>query len=108
MQLGRYRKWVPHELTKDNLMQRATTRFENHQGKIEGVPMGILPHPPYSPELAPSDYHLFRSLENHLAEKTFEDEEGLKNDLAAYFAHKSADFSARGIRKLPERWKEDN
>jgi hypothetical protein len=26
----------------------------------------ILPHPPYSPDLAPSDYHLFRSLSNIL------------------------------------------
>ena len=26
----------------------------------------VLPHPPYSPDLAPSDYHLFRSLKNSL------------------------------------------
>ena len=30
-----------------------------------------LPHPPYSPDLAPSDYHLFRSLSNHLREGGF-------------------------------------
>ena len=28
-----------------------------------------IPHPPYSPDLAPTDYYLFRSLSNHLREK---------------------------------------
>ena len=32
----------------------------------------VIPHPPYSPDLAPSDYHLFRSLQNHLNGKSFE------------------------------------
>ncbi|CAF1688347.1 unnamed protein product, partial [Adineta ricciae] len=32
-----------------------------------------LPHPPYSPDLAPTDYHLFRSLSNYLSEKKFDD-----------------------------------
>ena len=26
----------------------------------------VMPHPPYSPDLAPSDYNLFRSLQYHL------------------------------------------
>ncbi len=29
----------------------------------------VVPHPPYSPDLAPTDYHLFRSLADHLREK---------------------------------------
>jgi histone-lysine N-methyltransferase SETMAR len=33
---------------------------------IQELDWEILPHPPYSPDLAPSDYHLFRSLSNNL------------------------------------------
>ncbi|KAK6753837.1 hypothetical protein RB195_013057 [Necator americanus] len=33
----------------------------------------VLLHPPYSPDLAPSDYHLFRSLQHHLEEKRYDD-----------------------------------
>jgi hypothetical protein len=29
---------------------------------IQEMHLEILPHPPYSPDLAPSDYHPFRSL----------------------------------------------
>ena len=33
----------------------------------------VLPHLAYSPDLAPSDYHLFRALKNHLWDKAFDD-----------------------------------
>ena len=32
----------------------------------------VMPHLPHSPDLAPSDYCLFRSLQNHLNGKTFD------------------------------------
>src|SRR5689334_13316851 len=34
----------------------------------------ILPHPAYSPDLARTDYHLFRSLSNSLRNKIFAEE----------------------------------
>jgi len=34
----------------------------------------ILDHPPYSPDLVPSDFHLFLHLKKHLAEKKFNDD----------------------------------
>ena len=37
----------------------------------------VLIHPPYSPDLAPSDYHLFRSLQNSLNGKTFGNDEAI-------------------------------
>ena len=35
--------------------------------------------PVYSPDLAPSDYHLFRLLQNHLNGKTFDSNEAFNN-----------------------------
>jgi histone-lysine N-methyltransferase SETMAR len=66
----------------------------------------VLPHAPYSPDLAPSDYHLFRSLNNHLSEKKFDNRSDLERDLAAFFCSQSADFWTHGIRCLPERWRQ--
>jgi len=65
-----------------------------------------VPHPPYSPDLAPTDYHLFRSLSNHLREKKFNDENDLKMDLVSFFDQKSQEFYERGILSLPERWQQ--
>ncbi|KAK6764008.1 hypothetical protein RB195_024368 [Necator americanus] len=64
----------------------------------------VLPHTPCSPELVPSDYHLFRSLQHHLEEKRYDDADHLKNDLRAFFAPKSPEFYAKGIRDHVKRW----
>ena len=64
-----------------------------------------IPHPAYSPDLARTDYHLFRSLSNHLREKKFDDESNFKTDLVEFFNQKSRDFYERGIFSLPERWR---
>ncbi|CAF3468970.1 unnamed protein product [Rotaria socialis] len=62
-----------------------------------------IPYPPYSPDLAPADYHLFRSLYHHLREKNFDDENDVKMDIINFFGQKSQDFYESGILSLPER-----
>ncbi|KAK6728845.1 hypothetical protein RB195_006110 [Necator americanus] len=64
----------------------------------------VLPHPPYISNLAPSDYHLFRSLQHHLEEKRYDDRDNLENDLRAFFASRSLEFYAKGIRYLVRCW----
>ena len=65
--------------------------------KLEEFGWEILPHPPYSPDLAPSDYHLFRSLRNHLVKKQFDDQAQLKSDLENFFSSLSRKFFEDGI-----------
>ena len=63
----------------------------------------VMLHPPYRPDLAPSDYYLFRSLQNSLNCKTFNDDEAVKSPLVQLFANKDQKFCKRAIMKLPER-----
>ena len=65
----------------------------------------VIRHPPHSPDIAPSDYRLFRSMQHFLKEKIFKTYDQVKNGLDQYFALKPAEFYERGIKMLPERWK---
>ena len=63
----------------------------------------VLIHPPYSPGTEPSDFHLFRSLQNSLNGKHFNFLEHCKRHLEQFFAQKDK-FWEDGIMKLPEKW----
>jgi histone-lysine N-methyltransferase SETMAR len=73
--------------------------------KLGEIGFQTLPHPPYSPTEAPSDYHLFRSLSNKLEGEKFHDLSKLAAFLRRFFAEKPANFYARGIELLPLKWK---
>ena len=60
--------------------------------KILALKWTVLIHPPYSPDLDPSDYHLFSSLSHHLKEKRFKDEAELKEFLETFFKSQLATF----------------
>ena len=64
----------------------------------------VLFHPPCSPDIAPSDSHLFRSLQNSLNGKNFNSLEDCKRHLEQSFAQKDKKFWEGGIMKLPEKW----
>jgi [histone H3]-lysine36 N-dimethyltransferase SETMAR len=74
--------------------------------KIRQLDWEVLPHPAYSPDIAPSDYHLFRSLQNFLNGQQFSEEADVKNALHDFFESKSPSFYESGILNLPLRWQQ--
>jgi len=60
----------------------------------------ILDQPPYSPDLASSDFHLSLHLKKHLAGKKFDDDE----EVMTWFKGLAADFYDSGIQKLVPRF----
>ena len=60
-------------------------------------------HPPYSPDLAPSDFHLFLHLKSFLVGRWFHDDE-IKEAITACFASHAASFYDERIQKLVQRY----
>lgn len=71
---------------------------------VESYNWEPLTHAAYSPDLAPSDYHLFASMGHALSEQRFDSHENAKKWLDDWLAAKNQQFFWRGIHKLPERW----
>ncbi|PAV86590.1 hypothetical protein WR25_12992 [Diploscapter pachys] len=55
------------------------------QNELETLGWETVPHPPCSPGLAPSNYHLFRPLKQFLASKSFVKYEDLKLAISDFF-----------------------
>lgn len=63
-----------------------------------------LQHPPYSPDLAPSDFYLFGKLKDKLRGTHFTDDDELKTAVTHFFEHQNEDFYKTGILGLKYRW----
>ncbi|KMQ92519.1 transposase [Lasius niger] len=64
----------------------------------------VLPHPAYSPDLAPSDYHLFQSMQHAFTDTHFSSYEEVQKWVDEWIASKDIAFYRHGIALLPERW----
>lgn len=73
--------------------------------KLRELGWEVLMHPPYSPDIAPSDYHLFRSLQNSLNGIKLVSKEACENHLIQFFNQKPQKFFTDGIMALPEKWR---
>ena len=72
--------------------------------RLKELGFDLLPHPPYSPDLAPSDYWLFADLKRMLQGKRFGSNEEVIAATEAYFEAKETAFYKHGIEKLEKRW----
>jgi hypothetical protein len=60
----------------------------------------LLSHPSYSPDLAPSDYHLFGPLKYHLRGHYYDTDEAVQEAVRSCLRGAGTDFYRRGIFKI--------
>ena len=64
----------------------------------------ILLHPPYYPDMAPSDFYLFPKLKSHLRDTQYGSSEGVIEVGNEYLGDQENAFYFKGIRNLKQRW----
>jgi histone-lysine N-methyltransferase SETMAR len=72
--------------------------------KISKLGWTIMPHPPYSPDLAPSDFFLFGHLKRYLRGKQFESDEELKKIVKQWFKSQEPSFYQTAFTSWRKRW----
>jgi histone-lysine N-methyltransferase SETMAR len=59
----------------------------------------ILEHPPYSPDLAPADFHLFPNKKKHLRAKRFKSHDDVKPEVQTWLRGQDPTFYRQGFEK---------
>jgi transposase len=64
----------------------------------------ILPHPPYSPDSAPSDFQIFPRMKKHLRGQRFHSNEDVQNEVKKWLHAQDAFFFYEVLDKLIYRY----
>jgi len=64
----------------------------------------VLQHPPYSPNLVPSDFHFFGPLKQHLSGECYPYDDTVERAVCAWFQKQPQEFYAAGFQGLVKRW----
>lgn len=103
---------VNHKLHEDRRFMITTLSMEFPQVSwsalyeytIVSFGWDVLDHPPYSPDLASSDFHLFHNLIEHLGGKRFGSDEEVKTVVNTWFSELVAELFEEGIQNLVVRF----
>ena len=71
---------------------------------LETLKFEVLSHPPYSPDLAPSDFHFFPHLKRDLKRTHFTSDDEVKQAVMLWIKQRTPEFFNDGMRKLVLRW----
>ena len=87
------------------LQDNASVHTSNKsQSAIQKAGFKVLSHPPYSPDLAPSDFYLFAHLKKRLRGTHFQDKEELKFFVNDFFSSQDEEFFSVAFDQLLIRW----
>jgi histone-lysine N-methyltransferase SETMAR len=71
--------------------------------KLMELGFQLVPHPPYSPDLAPLDYYLFPNMKKRLAGRRFYSNKEVIVEMNSYFAQLCQSYYSKRINKLEQR-----
>jgi histone-lysine N-methyltransferase SETMAR len=97
------RRKPPGQLTTGVLLHDDNARPHTAratQERIQELEWDLLELPPYSPDLAPSDFYLFGPLKNHLCCKSFPYNEEVETKVQKWLRQQSKHFYAAGCDAL--------
>ncbi|GFV37210.1 HTH_48 domain-containing protein [Trichonephila clavipes] len=98
--------WVSH-IAPESKRQSMEWRHTNSPVSVKAkrtISTRKIDHPPYSPDLAPRDFHLFRYLKEFLGGKRFDTADEVKEEVQDWLSSQAADVYDLGIQKLVERY----
>ena len=101
-------KRVGQDKVKDVFIQHDNARpptIRQTQCALQQLEFPTIPHPPYSPDLAPSDFFLFPLLQKHLKGNHYETGAEVEADVRSWCRSQTPEFFADGMRKLVQRWR---
>jgi hypothetical protein len=64
----------------------------------------VVPHPPYSSDLAPSDFHLFEPMKDGLCGKHYPSYDAVVQAMKQWATSTGADFYEHSMQVLVHRW----
>jgi len=76
----------------------------NTKRTIEELGWITIEHAPYSPDKAPSDFWLFRHLQNYLDGAILSKKEDAVDEVKNFLNSRPPDFFREGIYRAPKRW----
>ena len=94
------------KLSKGVLLQQDNARVHTSKVAMDAVDRSgyeLIPHPAYSPDLAPSDFFLFPNLEKDIRGHFRSDEE-VVTAVEEWVNGKDPDFFSSGLMALEHRW----
>jgi hypothetical protein len=85
-----------------NIIMRTLTKHTWLWGKLRSLPGKCLPHPPYSPDLAPSDYQGYTKITRN---RHYRNTAG-QQTLRTWLQNSEMDFYCSGIFKHMQHWQQ--
>lgn len=92
---------APIILQHDNARPHTSRATEEAVRNLKFEP---IPHPPYSPDLAPCDFYFFPQLKRDLKGNHYTSDDEMKAAVQSWIREKSEEFFSDGMKKLVTRW----